>query len=270
MTAVQVNAEVLTNKKVGSFQHLTLLAPGVAEGFRPGALLAVTVGGPLTERLARRTFPIYRARASAYGGTVELVFEPREPGETWLAGAHPNTRIDVLGPLGRPFALPKEAVPCVLVGYAADAAPLLALAERLRERRCDVHVLLGAPGESRVFGALDARRSATSVTVCTEDGSLGTRGSAVTALPDVLSRRKAAVVYAAGPHEFLHAVSAAAEQHGAWSQTAVRVPMPCGTGLCNACVVPVAGADGVVRRVRACTEGPVLRGDRVAWQEAIA
>ncbi|HSV38000.1 MAG TPA: hypothetical protein VLI04_04505 [Nocardioidaceae bacterium] len=268
--AVQVQADVLTNKKVGAFQHLTLLAPGVAEGFRPGTLLAVTVGGPLSERQARRTLPIFRARASAYGGTVEVVFEPTEPGESWLAAVQPSTRLDVLGPLGRPFALPKEPVPCVLVGYDAAAAPLLALAEKLRERRCDVHMLLGAASEARVFGALDARRSATSVTVLTDDGSLGSTGSVLTVLPDVLVKRKAAVVYAAGPSKILHGVAVAAEQHGAWSQTAVSVPMPCGTGLCSACVVPVTGADGVVRRARACTDGPVFRGDRVCWEPVSA
>jgi len=265
VTAVQVQAEVLTNKRVGPFHHLTLLVPGVAEAYRPGTLLAVSVGGPLSELLARRTFPIHRARPSAYGGTVEVVFEPTEPGEAWLAAAPTNTRVDVLGPLGRPFALPKESVPCVLVGYEAAAAPLLALAEKLRERRCDVHMLLGASSEPRVFGALDARRSARSVTVVTDDGTLGTKGPLLSALPAVLAKAKADVVYAAGPNHILEGVSSAAEAHGAWSQTAVQVPMPCGTGLCNACVLPVVGADGVVRRARACTEGPVFRGDRVSW-----
>lgn len=263
MTAVQVAAEVLTNKRVGPYHHLTLLAPGVAEAYRPGSLLAVAVGGPLSERLARRTFPIHRARPSAYGGTVEVVFEPSEPGEVWLASTPSNTRVEVLGPLGRPFALPKEPVPCVLVGYEAAAAPLLALAERLRERRCDVHVLLGASTEQRVFGALEARRSARSVTVATEGG---TRGPLLAALPELLAKARADVVYAAGPQRVLQAVASAAEAHGAWSQTAVQVPMPCGTGLCNACVLPVVGADGVTRQARVCTDGPVFRGDRVGWE----
>ncbi|HET7734861.1 MAG TPA: hypothetical protein VFK52_02710 [Nocardioidaceae bacterium] len=263
MTAVQVTAEVLTNKRVGPYHHLTLLAPGVAEAHRPGSLLAISVGGPLSERLARRTLPIHRARPSAYGGTVEVVFEPSEPGEVWLASAPSSTRLDVLGPLGRPFALPKESVPCVLVGYEAAAAPLLALAERLRERRCDVHVLLGGSSEQRVFGALDARRSARSVTVLTEDGR---RSSLLAALPDLLAKAKADVVYAAGPRRLLHGVATAAEAHGAWSQTAVHVSMPCGTGLCNSCVLPVVGADGVARQARVCTDGPVFRGDRVRWE----
>ena len=40
--------------------------------------------------------------------------------------------------------------------------------------------------------------------------------------------------------------------------------MACGTGLCQGCPVPVIAEDGVSRLVRACVDGPVFRGDRVA------
>ncbi len=43
--------------------------------------------------------------------------------------------------------------------------------------------------------------------------------------------------------------------------------MPCATGLCQGCAVPVVGEDGVGRMVRACTDGPVFRGDRVRWDD---
>jgi dihydroorotate dehydrogenase electron transfer subunit len=86
-------------------------------------------------------------------------------------------------------------------------------------------------------------------------------------LPEALRRSGAAVVYAAGSTPTLHAVAAAAEEHGAWSQIALEQPTPCGTGLCLGCPVPVVGEDGVARTARACTDGPVIRGDRVRWGE---
>jgi len=82
-----------------------------------------------------------------------------------------------------------------------------------------------------------------------------------------LTRTQADVVYAAGRTDVLHGVALAAETHGAWSQTAVNVPDGCGTGLCLTCVLPVVGEDGGTRMVRACTEGPVFRGDRVRWRD---
>jgi dihydroorotate dehydrogenase electron transfer subunit len=265
---VQVTGEVLSIKRVGGYHHLTLVAPGIAERFRPGACLAVRVGGDLSAMLLRRTLPIYRVRATgAYGGTVELVFLPTDPGTSWLAGAAPGTPVDLVGPLGRPFALPKEPVTCTLVGHGLGAAPLFSLAERLRERGCEVHMLLAAATETGLFGALDARRAAKSVQVATEDGSVGIRAGVGDVLPELLARTGTDVVYAAGPSTSLHAVARAAEQHGAWSQTAVDVPMPCGTGTCLGCVLPVVAEDGLTKMARACTEGPVFRGDRVRWAD---
>lgn len=265
---VQVVGEVLDVKGVGSYHHLTLVAPGVAERFRPGTFVTVSVGGPMSDRVLPRSLPVHRVRATgAYGGTVEAVFEARDPGAAWLAAAPAGTRVDVVGPLGRPFALPKEPVTCVLVAEGCSGAPLFPLAERLRERGCVVHMLLGAATEKGLFGALEARRATRGVTVATGDGSVGLRGSVVDALPELLTRTQAAVVYAAGPHQMLHGVARAAEVHGAWSQTAVDVPTGCGTGLCMACVLPTIGEDGVARMVRACTEGPVFRGDRVLWRD---
>jgi dihydroorotate dehydrogenase electron transfer subunit len=263
---VQVTAEVLTVKRVGVYQHLTVVAPGVAERFRAGSFLALTVGGALSDRLLRRAFPIYRVRPTgAYGGTVEVVFEVSGPATEWLARAAPGTPVDVVAPLGRPFALPKEPVTCMLVGDGVGSAPLFALAERLRERGCGVHVVLGAGSEARLFGALEAKRTAKTVVIATEDGSVGIGGRATDVLPGLLERTGADVVYACGPTAMLHAVAAAAEAHGAWSQTAVYPSMPCGTGMCMGCVLPVVGEDGVTRMVRACAEGPVFRGDRVRW-----
>lgn len=268
---VQTTGELLGVKRVGAHHHVTLVAPGVAERFRPGTFVALRVGGPLSERVTRASYPIHRVRATgAYGGTVEVVLTVTEADAAarWLAAAPAGSALDVVGPLGRPYALPKEPVTCVLVGEGAASAPLFSLAERLRERGCPVHMLLGGRTEAHLFGALEARRATRGVTVATEDGSVGIAGSVADLLPDLLARTGADVVYAGGSTATLHAVAAAAEQHGAWSQAMLcggDVAMPCGTGLCHGCAVPVVGEDGVTRMVRACTEGPVFRGDRVRW-----
>ena len=77
-------------------------------------------------------------------------------------------------------------------------------------------------------------------------------------IDDVVGRAGADVVYAAGSTASLHAVAAAAERHGAWSQTALAADQPCGTGLCFGCVVPVVGEAGSARHARACVDGPGL------------
>jgi len=265
---LQVDGEVFSIKRVADYFHLTLVADGIAERTRPGSFVALSVGGPTSGALLRRAFSIYRVRpAGVYGGTVEIVFAAHGAGTTWMAQLQPHDPVNVVGPLGHPFALPKERVSCALVGGGYGSAPLFALAERLRERNCAVHMVLGASTESRLFGTLEAKRAAQSVTVTTVDGSVGIRGLVTDPLPALMTRNHIEVVYSCGPMAMLRAVTDVATAHGAWSQTAVEESMACGIGVCMTCVLPVVGDDNVTRMVRSCVEGPVFAGDRVRWDD---
>ena len=260
---VHVVGELLATRKVGAHRHLTVAAPGVPEQFRAGNFVAVSVG---EGHLARRAMWIHRVKQTgAFGPTLDLVLSVSGSGTAWLAERPVGARLAVTGPLGRPFALPREPVTCLLVGDEHSAAPLFPLAERLRERGCAVTLVVGGRDEAHLLSALEARRSARSVTVVTGDGSVGLRGSIADHVDDVLARVAADVVYAAGPVPVLRAVAAAADRRGAWCQVALESPITCGTGLCQGCPVPVVGEDGISRVVRACVDGPVLRADRVDW-----
>jgi dihydroorotate dehydrogenase electron transfer subunit len=268
MTPVQVRGEVLGARRSGDYYQLTMVAPGVAEQVKPGHFVALAVGGDDSAMLLRRAFSVYRTQdRGVYGGTVEIVFAVQGAGTKWLSQLRQHDSIDVVGPLGKPFALPKEAVTCTLVGGGYGSAPLFTLAEQLRERGCRVDFVLGAATEARLFGVLEAKRMSQSVAVTTDDGSLGDRGIVTDVLPDLLSRTAAEVVYACGPMGMLASVADLAARFGAHSQCAVEEAMACGVGVCMTCVLPVVGDDGVSRMVRSCVDGPVFRGDRVRWSD---
>ncbi|WP_185994814.1 iron-sulfur cluster-binding protein [Nocardioides campestrisoli] len=263
---VHVDAEVIATRRAGAYRVLSLAAPGVADGFRPGMFVAVTVG---TGSLGRRSLWIHRVRESGtHGACLDVVVEPRGQGGTWLAGRRLGDRVPLTGPLGRPFALPREPVACLLVGEGVAAASLFTLAERLRERACPVTMLVAADDEAHLVSTLEARRLARAVTVATADGSVGTRGSAEGVLGAVLTSSGAQVTYAAGSPALLRAVAEAARVRELSAQVALAPPMPCGTGLCGACLVPVQDSVGAAHWVRACVEGPAMRADRVRWDAA--
>jgi len=268
MTPVQVRGEVLSTRRVGEYHQLTVVAPGVAEQVRPGHFIALTVGGQTSAHLLRRAFSVYRTQdRGVYGGTIDIVFAEHGAGTRWLSQVRQHDSLDVVGPLGKPFALPKEPVTCTMVGGGYGSAPLFTLAEQLRERGCRVDFVLGAATEGRLFGVLEAKRMSQSVAVTTEDGSLGDRGRVTDVLPALLGRTGSDVVYACGPMGMLAAVADLAARFGAHSQCAVEEAMACGIGVCMTCVLPVVGDDGVTRMVRSCVDGPVFRGDRVRWDD---
>jgi dihydroorotate dehydrogenase electron transfer subunit len=265
---VQVNGEVLSLRKVGAYYVMTVVAPGVAEVAKPGQFVTFAVGGPDTAMLMRRAFSIHQIhQRGVYGGTVDVVFSVEGRGTAWLARREPHERLDIVGPLGRPFALPREPATCVLVGGGYGTAPLFPLADALRARGCRVDFVIGAAKEDRLFGALDAKRISATLTVTTDDGSVGHRGRVSDVLPDVLASSKADVVYACGPMAMLHAVSRITDAAGIPCQVAVEELMGCGIGVCMTCVLPVIGDDGVTRMVRSCIDGPVFHGDRVRFDD---
>ncbi|WP_349448023.1 dihydroorotate dehydrogenase electron transfer subunit [Nonomuraea sp. B19D2] len=263
---MQVTGTVLTTRRVDAYHALTVVAPGIAERYRPGHFVSVAVGGAYSSMVTRRALSIHDVK-SDYGGTVELVFTASGPGTAWLAERRARDTLDLVGPLGRPFPLPRDPAHCVLVGSEYGSAVLFPLADALLARGCRVDFVLGGAGAERVFGAMRARRIAETTTLTTEDGSLGLRGKVTDALPSVIADTRADAVYACAPMETLRAVTAVALEFDIPVQVAVEESMACGIGVCMTCVLPVIGDDGVTRMVRACAEGPVFRGERVRFED---
>ncbi len=261
-----MSAELVASRQAGAYRHLTFAAPDAAALARPGQFVALAVGGDESAHLLRRSFSIHRADASGtYGGTLDIVVSAVGPGSSWLAGLRPHDEVDLVGPLGRAFPLPKDPTACVLVGGGYGSAPMFWLAETLTERGCHVELVLGAATEEKLFGVGEGRRVADGLTVTTDDGSAGVQGWISDVLGDVIALSGAAVVYACGPMAMLQAVAEISARQGAVSQVAVEEAMACGVGVCMTCVLPVVGADGQTRMTRSCVEGPVFRGDRIRW-----
>ena len=268
MAPLQIKGEVLDVRRSGGYFVLSLTAPGLPEQTRPGHFVTIGIGGEESSLLLRRSFAVYQVQSrGVYGGTLEIVVSVHGKGTQWLADRRRHDPVDIVGPLGRPFTLPKERVSCVLVGGGYGSAPLFMLADRLRERGCRVDVVVGASTEEKLFGVLEMKRVSSTLTITTEDGSLGEQGRVTDVLPALMDKVDAAVVYACGPMGMLTAVAEIAAEKRAHSQCSVEEAMACGIGVCMTCVLPVIGDDGVTRMVRSCTDGPVFRGDRVRWHD---
>lgn len=265
---VQMRGEVLDIKRAGAYFVITLTAGSIPEQVRPGHFVAIAIGGAESGLLLRRAFAVHRvASRGVYGGTLEIVVSVHGEGTRWLSERHRHDPIDIVGPLGKPFSLPRDPVNAVLVAGGYGSSALVMLVDELQGRGCRVDLVLGAATEEKLFGVLDAKRLASSVTITTDDGSAGVQGRVTDVLAQVIERSNADIVYACGPMPMLAAVAEIAAQHGVMSQCAVEESMACGIGICMTCVMPVIGDDGITRMVRSCVEGPVFRGDRVRWSD---
>ena len=257
---VQRVVEVSGRRPLGAYVELTLAAPEIAERTEPGQFVAFAVGGPTSAHLLRRS----NAIAGAADGAVTVVVAPHGPGSTWLAGLQVGDTVDVVGPLGRPYPMPSDGTPALLVGGGYGAAALVGLAARLRAAGSPVVAICGAASADRL-SSVDELGELAEVIVTTDDGSAGRQGWVTDAMAQVLGQ--VGVVYACGPMAMLRAVAEQATAAGLPSYVAVEESMACGVGVCMTCVLPVVGEDGRTRFSRSCTDGPVFGGDRVRFAD---
>jgi dihydroorotate dehydrogenase electron transfer subunit len=252
--ALETTGRVVGVERIGEYQILTLRAPDVTRRTIPGQFAMVEAG-----RLLRRPFSIFRAT----GDEISVAYDVVGEGTRWLAERALGDEVALAGPLGTGFALDSEG-PTVAVGGGYGAAALFMLAERLRPAGHPVHAVLGAVRGARVFGHDDAEHVFDSVSITTDDGSLGTKGLVTDVLADVVARSGAQRVAACGPMPMLEAVSARCRELNLPCEIAVEEFMACGIGICWTCIVPVAG-NGESSYQRSCTEGPVFDGRAVVW-----
>lgn len=261
----RVRAEVLSSRDFGGHHTITLVAPEIAERARPGQFIQVAM--PTGRAIVlRRSFAVHKAsRQGGWAGTLEFSFEYRGGGTEWLSSVRAHQFLDVIGPLGKGFATPRNRNNCLLVGEGSASGQLYFLAEDLGARGKRVDMILGAANQEGVFKPIEAKRLSQSISVVTQDGSAGERGRAVDVLPSVASRCGSDVVYAAGPKEMLRGVAEFCRDQRIPAQVAIEERMGCGLGQCHTCVIPVVLPDGGVENVRSCTEGPVFNASRVVW-----
>jgi len=264
--AAQVDAQVISNKRVGSYNHIVLAVNQLAGYCRPGNFIAIAVGGESSAMVLRRAFAIYRASIKADGqGVVELVVAPHGNGSSWLASRVAGDVVNVVAPLGTSFGIPTEPVRALLVGGGYGSAPLFALAETLKAKGCRVDMVLGASTATKIYAPLEGKRSVNSMTLTTDDGSAGVQGRVSDVIPDLIVSNEIEIIYSCGPMAMISAITAITNRFGIVHQCSVEESMACGIGVCMTCVLPVEGEDGVVRMVRSCIEGPVMDGSKVRW-----
>jgi len=264
--AVQIAAELISNKRVGAYHHMVFSVGDLAAQARPGNFVAIAVGGESSAMVLRRAFAIYRStEKGTEGGLIELVVAPHGQGSRWLTSLEPHAVVDMVAPLGTQFGIPTEPVRALLVGGGYGSAPLFGLAELLKGRGCRVDMVLGASTASKIYAPLDGKRSVSSLILTTDDGSTGILGKITDVLPKLIEENEIEIIYSCGPMGMLQAITKISDRYGILHQCAVEESMACGIGVCMTCVLPVKGEDGVIRMLRSCIDGPVMDGSRVIW-----
>jgi dihydroorotate dehydrogenase electron transfer subunit len=168
--------------------------------------------------------------------------------------------------LGTAFGIPTQPVRALLVGGGYGSAPLFGLSEVLKNRGCRVDMVLGASTAMKIYAPLDGKRSVSSLTVTTEDGSTGKTGKVTDVIREIIEANEIDIIYSCGPMGMLEAINEISEEYDLVHQCSIEESMACGIGVCMTCVLPIKGEDGQIRMLRSCIDGPVVDGESVIWK----
>ncbi len=250
---IQINALITDVETSSPFVQVVLTAPAIALGLAPGRFALADLGDYL------RT-PLFPAHIEADGFDVLVL--PGHPAAT----LRPGDEVNLIGPLGRGYEVPKTASRLLLVADTVHLPVLLPLTQprnRVFQKKpgfsSSIALLLSAPTAAELY-PIRLLPPALEVHVITADGSAGHQGSALDLFPNLVRWADCiciAPLQQATPAAHLALAEIVREVRvrpaKRFAQVMVVPPMACGVGACQGCAVPVARGTKL-----ACTDGPVF------------
>ncbi|MCL2391430.1 MAG: dihydroorotate dehydrogenase electron transfer subunit [Oscillospiraceae bacterium] len=231
---------------------VTVVCKSLANDAAPGQFLHIKCGD---ERLLRRPISI----CAVVGNAVELVFELKGEGTQWLSKIAPGNKLDILGPLGSGFNIPKGKT--IVLGGGIGVPPMLFVAESATSK---VTAILGFRSMDRVILKEAFELACAQVYITTDDGSFGIHGSVIKPLLALLETGEYEAVLACGPHVMLTEVARVCKLHAVPLQVSLEERMGCGVGACLVCACATI-KDGNPDMSRVCFDGPVFCANDIVW-----
>jgi dihydroorotate dehydrogenase electron transfer subunit len=257
---VQEEVDVLYNRKVkAAYYKIGLACSAHYETSKPGQFVMLRLSGR-TQPLLRRPFSIHNliiTRGMANG--IELLYKVVGQGTAALALQKAGDRVDILGPLGTGFLIPRQAKRIYAVGGGIGVAPLVFLIAQLHRRNVDLagsRVFIGGRTGDDVLCRQDFAQFGVPVQTTTDDGSAGDQCLVTLPLEEVIAHAPPDIIAACGPMAMLGCVVGIAEKYRVACQVSIETMMACGMGACLGCAVEGRGQPE--RYLHACLDGPVF------------
>ena len=253
-SSLHITATVVKNTPLCIGHYcLTLKNDLLAKSTQPGQFVNLRIHGR-EDLLLRRPFSVATTRPAQ--SLFEIVYRVVGQGTRTMTELSRGEEVDLIGPLGTGFHLPKEPMNCLLLGAGVGIAPLWGLAAQLFKKKNKIIALLGFRSSDKVFGEEIFRKRCAETIVTTDDGSYGLKGLASDHLEKILNR-PIDRAYVCGPTPMLKAVLPMIRHARVKGEVSLEERMGCGYGVCLSCVANIA-KEGWIEKLRICTEGPVF------------
>jgi dihydroorotate dehydrogenase electron transfer subunit len=268
-------AAIIQNLPLNSKTGLLTISPSEhAPDPEPGQFYMLEVSDS-RDPLLKRPFSIFRKTSDA----IQFLYEVRGRGTLMLRSLRVGGVINAIGPLGNGYPKPDtESIPLLIAG-GIGIASLFPLLESLPKR---AYVFYGARNNDGLVMLNELRDLSAKLSISTDDGSMGQKGTVVDILNDFLSSQfsvpNSYLIYACGRKAMLEAVCEVALEKGIRGYISAEERMACGMGACLGCAIR---AKSVERRAKrkgrgeltisnsmykmVCKDGPVFPIEEIVW-----
>lgn len=270
------DATILENREVGPKQfQLVLASPRIAARAQPGAFVQVSCD---EDGWVKRPMSLL----GASDGRLDILYKIVGKGTERLSTRPTGSLLNLIGPIGNPFAPDPEAPWIIAIGGGTGMPPLIFLLERLRASGTGSHLVFF--GGSELPFPLDMQPRRTPLSGIPKSAPLSlTRLDRMeipaalasgSSIPDVYPGRVTDLfiewwhaqhkppgpgtqVFACGPRPMLATIQNLAPELHFSGALCLEEHMACAIGGCAGCTVPIQD-HGTVAMQRVCVDGPVF------------
>ena len=245
--------ELVYNREIaqGIFE-MVFMSQNIAASALPGQFVHLKVNPGIYPLLRR---PISIHSVDKVKGTVAILYHVCGQGTEEMSKIGAGS-IDVMGPLGKGFAIFKDKR-CAVIGGGIGTAPLLELVKNTAN--CDAY--LGF--RNCTYKVNSFQNNCDKVYVTTEDGSEGYKGYITEQLEKNISAYD--VVYTCGPLVMMKKVIRICEENNVECYVSIEERMGCGIGACLVCACKIQEENGEWHYKKACKDGPVFNAKEVLF-----
>jgi dihydroorotate dehydrogenase electron transfer subunit len=249
--------QVLWNKILSSsYFKMGLKWSGSFYDAKPGQFVMLRIEDRIAP-LLRRPFSIYRIIEGKKG--LEILYRVVGESTNILSGIREGESVDILGPLGNGFSLPKKNGKVFIVAGGIGVAPLVFLSSYLVGEKglaaSSIKVFLGARSKEDLLCRDDFLSLGLEVAITTDDGSVGETCMITSPVEVALKKARPDVIYACGPSGMMKCLADMAEDYGVACQISMETVMACGFGACLGCAVESKDES---KYLHVCKDGPVF------------